>query len=244
MEFLRKLDLSEGEITVYSSLLDFGEQSVQRLNERVKIDRRNIYDILNKLIEKGLISYIVENKKKTYKVTNPKKIIGYLEEKQNQIEETKRDINSEMNSLMEKFNLSKANISAQIFRGDEGMKAVWTSVLDEGKDMYWIGSGYYFVDKFPHFFTAWNKKRIGKKMKWHNLIRNEFKENERDLGYENRKYLPKEFTNNDTVIGIYGDKVVNLLFLKEFFAVVIESNELAESYRRYHKYLWDKIAKS
>jgi sugar-specific transcriptional regulator TrmB len=242
MEFLRKLNLSEGEIKLYETLLEFGDQGVQKLNERVKIDRRNIYDILNKLIGKGLVSYINENKKKVYRITNPNKIINYLDEKQGELEATKEDVKAEMNSLMTKFNQTKSNISAQVFRGDEGMKAVWTEIADDGHDMYWIGSGYYFVDKFPHFFTSWNKKRKEKGVVWHNLFRDEFRDKVKDLGMEKRKFLPPEFTNNTTVIGIFGDKVVNLLFLEEFFAVVIENKELADSYRRYHKYLWDNIA--
>ncbi len=61
---------------------------------------------------------------------------------------------------------------------------------------------------------------------------------------EDIKFLPKEFSGNPTVIGIYGNKVTNFIFGDEFFAFVIESKELAENYKRYHKYLWDKVAKS
>jgi hypothetical protein len=32
------------------------------------------------------------------------------------------------------------------------------------------------------------------------------------------------------------------MFGAELFAFVIESSEIAENHKRYHKYLWDKVA--
>ena len=61
-DILRNIGLSEGEITIYSALLDLGKAPVNKIHEKVGIERRNIYDILNKLIERGLVSYINENK--------------------------------------------------------------------------------------------------------------------------------------------------------------------------------------
>ena len=62
-------------------------------------------------------------------------------------------------------------------------------------------------------------------------------------GYELMKFLPEEFSKSPIVIGIYGDKVVNYLFGKTIIATVTKSKELAESYKAYHKYLWDNVAK-
>lgn len=78
---------------------------------------------------------------------------------------------------------------------------------------------------------------------WLNLHRIEFKKEIRPYPCEHLRFLPKEFSANPTVIGIYGDKVVNFLYGETLFAFVIESTELAENYRAYHKYLWKNIAK-
>ena len=51
LEILRKIGLSEGEIKVYNALLDLGTSSLNQIHEKTGIERRNIYDILNKLIE-------------------------------------------------------------------------------------------------------------------------------------------------------------------------------------------------
>jgi len=58
---------------------------------------------------------------------------------------------------------------------------------------------------------------------------------------ETIRYQPKEWSGNPTVISLYGNKVVNFIFIGEFFAFVIESKELADHYRRYFDYLWDHV---
>ena len=108
---------------------------------------------------------------------------------------------------------------------------------------YAIGGGFYIVKELPHFWPQYNKRRIERKVVWHNLVRNDLqgKIPENKLVYI--KFLPKELSANPIVIIIYGDKVVNLSWGKEIFAFSIESKEMAENYKKYHKYLWDSLAK-
>ena len=75
-------------------------------------------------------------------------------------------------------------------------------------------------------------------------MRIEMKKEVKQMPYEHIKFLPKEFSGSPTVVGIYGNKIVNFLFGENLFAFVIESKELSENYKRYHKYLWEKVAKT
>src|SRR3989344_8472655 len=92
LTILNKVGLSAGEIKVYQALLTLGATSLNNIHEKTGIERRNIYDIINKLIERGFITYIDENKKRTYTLAPPKKILAYLEEKQATIETIKEDV--------------------------------------------------------------------------------------------------------------------------------------------------------
>jgi len=240
LEILRKIGLSAGEIRVYEALLELGQSPLNRLHERIGIERRNIYDILNKLIERGLVAYVTENKRRLFAITHPNKILGYIDEKQGELQNVKEDVENLVPSIIAKFEALKPTTNAEIYRGIEGIKAVWEDMLNHS-EVHWIGSGRYIPDKYPHFFAAWNKKRIKKHIRWHNLIRAELKGKTQNLLYEQVKFLPKAFSGNPTVIAIYGPKVVNFLFGKELFAFVIENKELADNYRRYHKYLWNQV---
>ncbi|MBS3086488.1 hypothetical protein J4422_02195 [Candidatus Pacearchaeota archaeon] len=240
---LRKIGLSEGEIKVYMALLNLGASPVNRIHEKTGIERRNIYDILNKLVERGLVSYITENKRKSYGISHPNKIVGYIEEKKHDLEKSKQEVSKDIPYLIEKFNSKKVEINAEVYRGDEGIKAVWEDMLNY-KEIHWIGSGRYVPKRFPYFFDNWNRRRIKKKIRFINLIRYELKKEVKPLALEKLKFLPKEFSGNPTVICTYGNKVVNFLYGENLFAFLIESKELADNYRKYHKYLWNKIAKT
>lgn len=71
IEELKALGLTEGEIKVYSAILNLGIATINKIHEKTGLERRTIYDVINKLIEKGLISYTTENKKKHISVLIP-----------------------------------------------------------------------------------------------------------------------------------------------------------------------------
>ena len=243
LEFLEKMGLSKGEIKVYKVILNLGICSINKIHENVGIERRNIYDIINKLIDRGLISYVIENKKRLFQITHPNKLLGYLDEKEENLERIRIKIKESFPDLLKKFEAKKPEIKAEIYRGKEGVKAVWEDMLNY-KENYFIGSERYAMKLMPNYWENWNKRRIKLKVKWYNLLREEMKKEVKKETYEFIKFLPKEFSINPVVIFIYGNKVANVLWGQDFFAFVIESKEINEYYKKYHKYLWDNVAKS
>jgi len=242
IDILKKLGLSDGEIKIYKALLNNGRCPINIIHEHTGIERRNIYDILNKLIERGLVSYVTENKKRYFKIVHPNRLLGYLDEKKDELEKTKEEISKDIPALIEKFNYKKPNLNAEVYRGIEGVKSVWEDMLNY-KNVRWIGSGRYVPLKLPHWFANWNRRRIKKKVKFINIMRFEMRDKIEQYQEEELRYLPKEFSANPAVLCVYGNKIVNFLLGEDFFAFVVESKELAENYRAYHKYLWDNVCK-
>ena len=242
LDILQKIGLSKGEVKVYEALLDSGKSSASTIHGKTGIERRNVYDILGKLIERGLVAYITENKRRLFQAGHPTKIISYIEERQGELEKVKRDAELEIPSILEKFSLKKPAIDAEVFRGVEGMKAVWMDILN-CPEIRWIGSGRYVPKRLPQFFAAWNRRRVKLGIPMFNLMRVELKKEIKVLyELEYLRFLPKEFSGNPAAIGIFGDKTASLLLGEEYFAFVIESKELAENYRKYFQYLWDHVA--
>ncbi len=241
-EFLKRVGLSKGETKIYEALLGSGLSPISKIHEKTGIERRNIYDILNKLIEKGLVTYITENKRRMFQISHPDKILQYLAEKENEIKKTVEETKFLIPSMMEKFDLRKPQINAEVYRGFEGIKTIWEDMLNY-KENYWLGSGRYVPKTLPNFFVSFNRRRIKQGVVWYNICRHEMRKEIKPFKLEHVRFLPKEFSGNPTVICIYGNKVVNFIYGKEFFAFLIESKELAENYKLYHKYLWDKVAK-
>ena len=239
MEFpeLKELGLSNGEVKVYSALISIGTSSLIGIQEKTGIERRNIYDILNKLIDKGLATYVTENKIKVFQCAPPKKLQEKLSAKEKKLAELKNKL-SDISSVYES---SKPAIRAEVFRGKEGIKSIFEDTLNYG-EVYFISGGHYVIKFLPEYWLSYNRRRIERKIKWINLWRHDLKEKIQPLELEKIKILPKEFSGNPNVIFIYGNKVANVLW-SDFFAFAIDSKAVAENYKNYHKYLWDNIAR-
>ena len=244
LEIIRKAGLSEGEIKVYSAILDTGIASVNLIHEKVSIERRNIYDILNKLIEKGLVSYSDENKKRTFKAVNPKRFLEIIDEKKSNLDILKKELEKELPLLIDKFNSTKPSISSEVFRGKEGIKATWNDMLiSEKEEILWIGSGAYVPDMFPEFYANWTRRRVEKKVVISHLFREDKIDRVPKVPLQTLKILPKDFSRNPIAICIWGNKVGQFIFGEEIFIFVNNSKELAENYRVYFKSLWNNVCK-
>jgi len=240
-ENLKELGLSDGQISVYSAVLELGISSLNSIQEKTGKERRNIYDILNKLIEKGLVTYSVEKGKRTYQCTHPNKIREEINRKQAALKELEHQIPR----LTEVFNLSKPKIRAEIFRGNEAMKALLNEAL-EYKETYWIG-GNSGVERtnLKSWFRKWMEKRVEKKQMMYDLVDygtfleglkpNDVKKHKKE--YYKYYQLPNEL-QSPLVIIIFGNKVAQVLWADQSFAFVIESKEVKDSFMKYFHYFW------
>lgn len=244
---LKELGLSEGQVSVYSAVLELGIANLNQIHEKTGIERRNIYDILNKLIEKGLISYAVENKKRKYQCTHPNKILEEIDQKEASLDELKK----KMPQIKDLFALSKPDIRAEVYRGNEAIKSFLEEVL-ECKESYWLGGNNFNQRKaVPEslilWFTKWMKRRAEKKHMMYDLIQygtmldglhlNDFEKQKQ--AYLKVQRLPKEL-QFPLVIVIYGNKVAQILWAEQSFAFILESQEIKESFMKYFGYFWKK----
>jgi sugar-specific transcriptional regulator TrmB len=241
LDNLKELGLSDGQIAVYSAVLELGISTLNKIQEKTGIERRNIYDILNKLIEKGFISYTVEKGKKTYQCTHPNKIAEEITRKEEALIKLKQDIPQ----IIGLFDAAKPEIRAEIYRGTEAMKSLLNEALNY-KESFWIG-GNSGVERSPlkTWFKGWMKKRAEKKHIMHDLVDygtylEDFNPKDKEKHRKNYyKYceLPKEL-RSPMVIIIFGDKVAQVLWKEQSFAFVLESPEIRESFMKYFYYFW------
>jgi HTH-type transcriptional regulator, sugar sensing transcriptional regulator len=236
---LKSLNLTNGEIKVYSAILKSDIATINKINEKTGLERRGIYDIINKLIQKGLITYKIEDKKKTYQIAPINKLKEQIENKKKELLLLEDKI-PEIELLRDAH---KAKVNVEIYRGKEGIKTIFEDMLNY-KKIYFIGGGFYIMDLFPTFWPNYNRRRIKQKVIWYNLVKYEYKNKAIKTKYMNLKFLPKEFSGEPSVILIYGDKVINVLWDEDLFSFSIESKQISQSYIKYHNFLWTKIAKN
>lgn len=241
---LSELGLSNGQIKVYTAVLEIGISTLNNIQEKTGIERRNIYDILNKLIERGMISYTIEHGKRTYQCTHPNKILEEIKAKENSLKE----LESQIPDIKSLFDFSRPEIRAEVFRGNEVLKAVLNEAL-EYDATYWIGGNSGIEVNagtgMKLWFKQWTTKRIQLKKYMYDLV---------DHGTYLEDYKPQDIKKHKSefykycqlpndlrspmVILIFGDKVAQILWSKQSFAFVLESKKLRESFMKYFNYFW------
>jgi len=237
---LKELGLSEGQVAVYSALLELGASTLNKIHEKTGIDRRNIYDILNKLIEKGFIAYNIEKGKRSYYCTHPNNILEEIKNK----EESLAALQKKIPQIKNLFLLKKPQINAEIYRGNDAMKSLLDEML-EYDACYWLGGNSGVEKKYPIWFNHWMEKRAQLKITMYDLVSfgthlENYSPN--DLAKHKKFYykycsLPEGFYTPMVII-IFGNKVAQILWNKQPFAIVIESEEIKNSFMKYFKYFW------
>lgn len=80
-ELLQKLGLTKNESLIYLTLLKTGPAKVSLIIKQAQFKSGKIYQVLDSLVEKGIVSYIIKNKVKHYLPENPHKILDFLHER-------------------------------------------------------------------------------------------------------------------------------------------------------------------
>lgn len=239
-KLLREIGLTDTETRVYLALLNLGATSAGKIVEETGSYRKNVYDALNRLIEKGLVTYVIENKIKYFQPKDPENLINYLDEKKSRIDEKKKEIKETISDLKSKFNSLVPEIESEIYRGIEGIKTILKECLDYNEVLF-IGGTWDVETRLPYFWPNYNKKREQLKCKWKSLVIHEAQHRlKTKLKYYEYKILPKVLSGIN-VIYIYGDNVANVVWLEKPIAFVIKHKNLANNYRKYFRFLWKTI---
>src|SRR3989338_74358 len=77
-ELLQDLGLTKSEIAVYFALLDLGSSSTGHIIKKAGIAAGKIYLILNKLTQKGLVTYAISSGTKYYQAKDPQRLVDYM----------------------------------------------------------------------------------------------------------------------------------------------------------------------
>src|SRR3989344_4562847 len=86
-KILEDIGLSNAEIKVYLTLLELGTSTAGPILEKSGLQNSVVHMALNKLIERGFVTFVKEGKRNHYQATNPKHIIDFINEKKERFEE-------------------------------------------------------------------------------------------------------------------------------------------------------------
>ncbi|MFH1802401.1 MAG: helix-turn-helix domain-containing protein [archaeon] len=239
---LERLGLNRNEARVYYALLVKGEASAQELVKSLGVYRNIVYDNLEKLMEKGLVSFVNEGAKRKFIAEKPQAIIEFLESKKEDLDskiETAKNFMPQINEMLRK---KKTKQEVTVFRGVPGLKKVLSEIV-QVKESWCIGVTNNSVDILGE--TYWKnynlKKKESKTNEW--LLWNSDFENTviNQNSRSKHRVLPRELDQVTETI-MYNDKVAIFVFSLEPIVLVIENREIFDMFRKQFEFLW-KLSK-
>ncbi|XOU94383.1 MAG: TrmB family transcriptional regulator [Candidatus Kerfeldbacteria bacterium] len=243
VQILDDVGLTSSEARVYLAILELGKTNVSNVAKKTLINRRNVYDTLSTLLDKGLIFQIVGDKEGVYAGVDPDKLIELIQSKEVSLE-------SVMTSMERDYETKKESERAVIYKGIEGFKSYMEDILETREDIYCLGAkGGWAYEGLGEFKDWFEKERIKRKIKVYNLYDSEMKKYLKgkkpmyDI-FSEHKFLPEKYST-DSAMDVFGSSVVTFTGLApeivndDVTLFVLVSKEVSESWKTWFKFLWD-----
>ena len=230
-EILEQIGLSSNEVKVYLALLEIGPSLAGKITEKSKVNRRTVYDVLEKLIDKGLVSYIIEVNKKVFEAADPIKFMELLKEREKEIQES-------LPELIAKRESSKKKQEVTIFRGKKGIRTIFEDIL-KYKENWVFGSHGRFMEILGPFFEQFQRIKKSLKIRTKLLVSERLKKSDTvKLTYGKIRFLKKEYDTPISTI-IYGNKVAIIIWTDEPIGFITKGEEITESFKNYFNVMWE-----
>jgi sugar-specific transcriptional regulator TrmB len=235
---LRSIGLGKNEVAVYMNLAGRKSSSALEITNRTKLHKANTYDALNSLIEKGFVVEISQDKKRSFRALDPKKIVDYLKQKHKEAEEIIPFMRTPTHTQDEGEEVSTS-------KGLFASRNALSSLLQNQKPIYVFGVSPEISEILGEgFLKEFHKQRTQKKIPMKLIFNNKSKEEilrlnnllhtEARLSGVSTTSLALTYVCNNTVL----HSVLNPISVIE-----IRNKEIAEAYRSYFDALWKKSKK-
>ena len=236
------LGFSPSEIKIYLCLLRKGSSYPNEISADTSVNRSNVYEALNRLVSKGVISYITRNKVKVFEAKSTDTLEMLIAEKQKENEKESKTAVAQIRKLKKSLPHPKSRLDGSIFVGRKGIKSLFEDMLSAGKPLQFFAADLQFRYFFGTYFQQWHKRRIKLGIYQRTIFPETVRKKVWPMKLWERKFIPKEYANPTSAI-IYGDTCVFVQWLGEPLAVKIENQGIAKSHLNYFNLLW-KVAKS
>jgi sugar-specific transcriptional regulator TrmB len=239
---LLKIGLTEGEARVYLALSELGSSTVGPIVKKSGVAYSNIYDILNRLIDKGIVSFITKNKTKHFQAASPSNLIDFLDKKEKQIAKQKQSLQKIIPEL-EKLQEFRTKQEAEIFLGKRGLRTAYEKLYKNTEESDELLFFYIHEEKYGEKSNLFynNIVDIVGKTKTRGICNKDYK---KSWFAKRAKHLQMKFVDVPLPgnIDIIKDKVLIVSWGESIFSVLIHSQSLADTLRKYFREMW-QIAK-
>jgi sugar-specific transcriptional regulator TrmB len=232
--------LTNIEAKVYLELLELGSSTAGPIIKSLGLHRATVYTVLQRLMEKGLVSYVMRAGTRYFSATDPENILDEIKEREERLKGV-------LPQLKVRQKRSKEKQLATIYEGNKAIKSMFEEALKKHKpgDEQLVFGTQNLNDFFCKFFKSYEKRRAKKGVNLKIAINEadlEWIKSIKPLTRTEIKTIPREFTS-PAEFDILGDRTAIVLWGKNPLAFAIDSKEVADSFRSYFNLMWNQDVK-
>ncbi|MFA6461079.1 MAG: helix-turn-helix domain-containing protein [Candidatus Woesearchaeota archaeon] len=245
LELLESLGLTKAEIKVYLALLELGRSTTGPIVEKSRASSSKIYELLEKLMQKGLVSFVIENGIKYFEAADPRRLMDYMNDKEELLIKQKQELNQLIPELELKQKLSKDRSGATIFRGLKGVKTAYEDILKtlHSGEEYYVSGGMLQHKAYFDYIAEFHKRRakLGIKVRLlYTDLAKSIAKNIKDLPGTKIKFAPQHFFSACFIVMYKTKTLITVASKEELTLFQIDNKEITDSFISQFKLLWDK----
>ena len=239
---LQKAGFTQNEVKAYLALIKIGRVTSYTIVKEAKISSGKIYETLNKLIERGLVSYIIIKGKKYFEAAEPERLIDYMKKRELEIHEETKEIEGIIPELKLKKKIIEEKTKAEIYEGISGIKTVYELMLREvnpNGTLLILGAPKEAGEKLDIYFDNFNKRRIEKNIQLKIIVNYEHPREKKLKSLKKTKIrgFPKNIIT-PSWINIFNGYVAIFNIIDKPVVFLIKNEKIAESYKQYFNLMW------
>jgi len=228
-EKLEYAGLTGNESKVYLELLKHAELNGNEVAKKTGLDRSLCYTVLNNLIEKALVSYVIKEKKRVFSASDPENLLKPIKQK----EEVITSLIPELKAVEK---IVPGDHKVTIYESKEGLKVLLNSIEKSKTATFFGGTGK------SYDILKWEMKLIEKKVvKLGIIVRGIMNSKYKSHQMMEQDFVDIRFLDNveSDVTTTIGDDFIGIHVLKEKpFIIIIHSKDVAKGYKAYFEFMW------
>lgn len=241
---LEQIGFNEKEAKVYLASLQLGQDTAYHIAQKCGLKRATVYFTLNLLVERSLVSIWKTKKATLFRAASPKKLFTQIKRK----EETLNEIFPLLQSI---YNFDEDRPNIQIFEGQEGVRQIYSEIVDylaKGKEIQCWGDISHVFDYLEDITEKLFRETETRKYKIREILNESEKNKEYVKSIQKNKnpnhkirFLKEDqvFSGNDNIV--FGNKLAIFSTQNKLFATIIESQDIARSYRIIFELAWKSV---
>lgn len=235
-EVLGSLGLGEKEALVYISLLELGEGTVLGVSRKSGVKRPTAYLTLEALESRGFVTRTKRGGKTLFVPQPPRKLVSEMEFRLREL----REIMPQLESLSQK---GSGKPRVVIYEGKEALDRVYDEVFVIKGELLYIGNLKLFEEAFPRTLKKFHYVSYSPEFSVRGILYDTEEARAyakvHDNEYQHTKFIPRDFSPFQVDIGIFGQRaLLSSIGGKDYFAVSIESEEVANAFRTIFEMIW------